>query len=344
MEQERRKSFIINVVYFGIVIIGVLIISRFLLKYLMPFIIGGIIAYLVQKPSNKISEKIKVKTSLIAAVLAALVFVIVSGVCIFALVRLISSAGGLLENISNYANSFLKELKLKFGNLSDEFSGITRSVISNAVSLITGWISSFLGNTAKAAPSFLISLLVSVVASCYMAADYKGFVKFLKSLISEKSYERIIKVKSILNESVFLYIKGYGILILLTFSELLLGFILLKIKYAPLLALLIAIIDVLPVLGTGTVLLPWSVILLLFGNTQKGIWLLVIYAVITIIRNFAEPKIIGKQTGINPLFTLLSMFIGAKLLGVAGIFILPIAFVVTVKYYKNELQSEKEIN
>ena len=104
-------------------------------------------------------------------------------------------------------------------------------------------------------------------------------------------------------------------------------------KYALLLGLLIAIIDILPVLGTGTVLIPWGIAELLFENTALGIGLLVLYAVITVIRNFAEPKIVGRQMGINPLFTLLSMFIGIKLLGFAGVIIFPTALIVTVKYY-----------
>ena len=133
--------------------------------------------------------------------------------------------------------------------------------------------------------------------------------------------------------SVFKLLKGYAILMLMTFLELSAGFLILRVKYALLLSLLIAVIDILPVLGTGTVLIPWGIAEILFKNTGLGIGILVIYAVITVIRNFAEPKIIGRQIGINPLFTLLSMFIGIKLLGFAGVIIFPTALIVTVKYY-----------
>ncbi len=136
--------------------------------------------------------------------------------------------------------------------------------------------------------------------------------------------------------SVFKLIKGYAILMLMTFLELLAGFLILRVKYALLLSLLIAVIDILPVLGTGTVLIPWGIAGLILKNTALGIGILVLYAVITVIRNFAEPKIIGKQIGINPLFTLLSMFIGIKLLGFAGVIIFPTALIVTVKYYSED--------
>ena len=136
--------------------------------------------------------------------------------------------------------------------------------------------------------------------------------------------------------SVFKLIKGYAILMLMTFLELLAGFLILRVKYALLLSLLIAVVDILPVLGTGTVLIPWGIAGLILKNTALGIGILVLYAVITVIRNFAEPKIIGKQIGINPLFTLLSMFIGIKLLGFAGVIIFPTALIVTVKYYSED--------
>ena len=128
----------------------------------------------------------------------------------------------------------------------------------------------------------------------------------------------------------------------ITFLELLAGLYILRIKYAPLLAALISVIDILPVLGTGTVLVPWAAAELLARDTAAGIGLLVLYAVITVIRNFAEPKIIGKEMGINPLFTLLAMFIGLKLFGFAGILLLPITLIVVVKYYKDEMEAEAE--
>lgn len=196
-----------------------------------------------------------------------------------------------------------------------------------------GAVSSFAGAAVRRAPSFLISCIVSVAAGCYIAADFRGLSKFVVGVIGKRTYENCVKIKNILVGSVFKLLKGYAFLMLLTFSELFIGFLVLRVKYALLLSLLIAVIDILPVLGTGTVLIPWGIAELLFENTALGIGLLVLYAVITVIRNFAEPKIIGRQMGINPLFTLLSMFIGIKLLGFAGVIIFPTALIVTVKYY-----------
>lgn len=108
-------------------------------------------------------------------------------------------------------------------------------------------------------------------------------------------------------------------------------------KYAPVIALLIAVVDVLPVLGTGTVVIPWGITEILLGNGVRGVGLFVMYAVVTLVRSFAEPKIIGNQIGINPLFTLIAMFVGLKTLGFLGVLIFPTVLIVTVEYYKEQM-------
>ena len=105
-------------------------------------------------------------------------------------------------------------------------------------------------------------------------------------------------------------------------------------------ALLIAIADLLPVIGTGTVLVPWAVISALLGNYFLSISLAVLFVVIVITRNFLEPKIIGNQIGVNSLFTLAVMFLGLRLLGVLGLVLFPIIFIVVIRYYKSEMSEE----
>lgn len=112
---------------------------------------------------------------------------------------------------------------------------------------------------------------------------------------------------------------------LLTFGELFLGLLLLRERYAFLLAFLIALMDILPVLGVGTALLPWAIFRLLGGNTWGGVGLILLYAVITVVRQITEPHLVGKSIGLHPLVTLFAFFAGMKLFGFAGIFLGPIA-------------------
>ena len=108
----------------------------------------------------------------------------------------------------------------------------------------------------------------------------------------------------------------------------------LKVKNAFLLAIIIAFVDILPVLGAGTILIPWAVFSAFFGNVPQAVGLALLYVLIILIRNFCEPKIIGSQIGINPLFTLIAMFTGLRLFSVAGLFLFPVILIVVIKFYK----------
>lgn len=351
MEQEAKKNFLINLLYYLTVAAMIYIPCRFLLKYLMPFVIGAAVALAVQKPAAFLSRKTKIKRSVCAGVTAAAFFLAAAALCALLGYRLISAAAGLLnelsgraEEISGYINSLRDALYSLTEKLPKEFT-FADSFYDNVMNKIfvsaAAFVSNAAGQAAKSAPGFALSVVVTAVASCYIAADFPGLMRFISSMCGKKIYENALKVKDIFINSIFKFIKGYGILMLMTFAELLAGLLVLKIKYAPLLAALIAVIDILPVLGTGTVLVPWAVFEFFLGNTASGAGLLVLYGIITLIRNFAEPKIIGRQMGINPLFTLIFMFIGIKLSGIAGMIILPIIFIVVVKYYKAEMENEK---
>ena len=329
------------------------IVCRFLLKYLTPFVIGGAIAWLVQKPAKFISGKTRIKRKLAAAGLALAVFLLAAGLCVFLVLRISSGISNFAGEVSGYAeeiSAFFEKIKksteLFFSDMPEELSVLADSFFKKAsdtmISAVTGFVSDSAAYIAGRMPGILLSCIVSAVAACYIAADFPSLIRFARGVIGPRVYGNIRKVKEIFVTSVFKLGKGYAILMLMTFAELLAGFYLLGIKHALLLAALTAMIDILPVLGTGTVLVPWAAVLFILGDIGTAGGIIVLYAVITVIRNFAEPRIIGGQMGINPLFTLLAMFIGIKLFGVAGIFLLPVALIVTVKYYKDEMESETE--
>ena len=135
-------------------------------------------------------------------------------------------------------------------------------------------------------------------------------------------------------------IKAYCLIILITTFELTVGFYILKFvgvfdnPYIVFIAVAIAFIDIIPVLGTGTVLLPWAVISFIIGNVGLGIGLLVLYVIILVIRQIIEPKLVAGQVGLPPIATIIAMYIGSKTLGVLGFFILPF-IVILVKVFND---------
>ena len=347
MEQQSRKSFLINTFYFVTIAAIIFVFCKFLLHYLMPFVVGGAVAWLVQEPADFISSKLKIKHSVVAGTLALAVFAGIGALIFFICFKAVGTAvdffgeigantdvlTSFFDNLKNSAASFFEKLPRKFTDLLSVFYG---NAVNRLIASLTSVISTAAGYTVKHAPQFLLSCVVAAASSCYIAADYRKLIKFVRELCGDKIYRNALKIKNILVNSVFKFAKGYLIILVITFAELFLGFTVFKIRYALPLAAIISVIDILPVLGTGTVLIPWAAVEFILGNTAKGAGLAVLYLIITAVRNFAEPKIIGKQMGIKPLFTLLAMFVGIKLFGIAGIFILPITLIVVIEYYREE--------
>lgn len=344
MVEEYKKKFLINILY--LVTIGSIIFFafKFLFSYFLPFVIAVLIAYLVQKPSVLIAQKIKLKRELCAVILAVSGYVVFTAFLVFICYYLLLRAKTFL-NDSEYIFSQIKHLYSEIqsrilvftGRLSPEITNTVSELFAETVNNITvkttSILSSFVANAVKKAPSFLFSSIVALVSTCYVSKDFNLLVRFYKNLFGETVYLKTLKIKTIVNKNILKIAKGYLILMALTFVELVLGLYILNISHPIFLGIFVSVIDLLPVLGTGTVLMPWGLTEVLLGDT-RGLGIIILYGVITVIRNFAEPKIIGKQIGINPLFTLFAMFAGLKLIGFWGLILFPIALIVLVEYYK----------
>ena len=355
LEQEAKKRFLISLGYYLAVVLIILAVVKFLLSYFLPFIFAGIIAFAVQKPAAKLCKKIRFKRGTLAAILAAVLYLAAASLMIFLFYRLMISSRGLLDEIPSFfgpISDFIEKIRDKFSSiflsfspdLSEQIGMIVSELIEGLRHSLTSFLSSFATGFASKTPSFLFAGLVSLVASCYIAKDFEGLAKFFKSIIGNGKYETVIKVKSILSNSILKLLKGYLILTAITFIELFIGFLIIGVKHTFLFAFLIAFIDLLPVFGTGTALIPWGLISIILGNSFTGFSILFLYLFITVARNFLEPKIIGSQIGINPLFTLIAMFAGLRLYGFLGLVIFPVILIVVIKYYKNELEAEAEKN
>lgn len=355
MEQEAKKRFLISLGYYLAMALIILAVFKFLLSYFLPFIFAGIIAFAVQKPALKLCQKIAFKKGTLSAIMAAVLYLAAASLIVFLFYRLMISARGLLEELPSIFGPISDLIEKLKGNFSSVFSGVSPE-LSEQIGMIisefieglrhslTSFLSAFATGFASKTPSFLFAGLVSLVASCYIAKDFDGLAKFFKSIIGNRKYENILKIKTILSNSILKLLKGYLILTAITFFELTVGFLIIGVSHTFLLAFLIAFIDLLPVFGTGTVLIPWGLISVIMGNSFTGFSILFLYLFITVARNFLEPKIIGSQIGINPLFTLIAMFAGLKLFGFLGLIIFPIILIVVIKYYKNELEQEAEKN
>lgn len=344
MNIEKKKVFLINFAFFMVVCSIIYAAFKFLSVYLLPFVIGIAASFLVQRPAKAIHRATRIPKGLCTVVLVVLTyFLLVGAVGLigFMLYRWVSA---LLIIIPEYFPTFSSAMKSLATTLTDLFKRLPESTVSALDTLpekiltslttgITGWLSGFAGTVVKSIPGILISTIITVVASCYIAKDYSRVIKFASTALPKNVWCTIVDIKDIFVKNILRMLRGYALLMMITFVELNIGLILLRVDNFMALAAIIAVVDILPVLGTGTVLIPWAVIEMISGNIWTAVGVLAIYLVITVIRNFLEPKIIGNQVGLHPLIALISIFCGYKLLGFVGMFLFPIIIIILHDLY-----------
>lgn len=346
---DKKKKFIVDISYFVIWLLIFYVSITVAALYLFPFLIGVIIAYFVQKPAKYFSCKLNVKKQKCAAILSVLIFIFTIVVFVLLgwflisqfskIIRYISSNAGEIKNITNNVLTKLENILDKIG-LEKTIKNIYEDSIDSFVLNVTTYLSKIATTFVKRMPSVLLSCVVTIVATYYISKDYDRLLRFVKGFINRDYFIKIVDIKNIFYECFLKFLFGYLWLFLITFIELSIGFFILGFDRVLLLSLLIAILDIMPVLGTGTALIPWAIIKFFQNDFSLGIGLVILYLTITIIRNVIEPKIIGKQMDINPLFTLIFIFIGFKLSGVLGMILLPIIITVIFTYLRRNIVEE----
>jgi sporulation integral membrane protein YtvI len=182
-----------------------------------------------------------------------------------------------------------------------------------------------------------------VVATIFLIVDYESIRTFIKRQLPDKTNELMHNIASHLGGVLKKYILSYSLIMLITFGEIFAGLSIIGVKYSALLAALIAIFDILPVVGSGLVLVPWAIISLIIGNIGLGVGLFILWAIVCVVRQIIEPKIVGSNVGMHPFLTLFAMLAGNFIYGGIGILLLPIALALcqslnssgVVKLYKN---------
>lgn len=361
---EKRKAFIINFTYFSLFILIYYCFIKYALGYVLPFVFASLVAAAFQKPIRFLRKKLKVKKSeVLAASLVMLVFVfallliVLLAVLIFSELKgFISYLTGKMSNIPAYIEE-IEELLLQMINY---FPLSVRSTLHQAVTEFFNENMSFdkissgsfdfsilmtplLGawSTAKRIPSLLLTSMVTVISCFFISVSYEKLRDSFLGFFSLETQKKILNVKSSLFNAIGKMSRAYLLIMLITFIELLLGLNLLKLiglytgGYILVIALVTAVVDIIPVLGTGAVLITWACLSFFTGNVGLGIGLLILYAAISVIRQIIEPKLVAGQVGLPAILTIMAMFIGAKLFGVFGIIILPLS-VITLKLMFDE--------
>lgn len=357
MTTKGQKTIIVKALFYAL-ILGVIYLSfKLFFGPLLPFLLAGALVLSLQPLVNLLHRKFKIKRNPVSVALVLIVYIIVIGITIWLarllyiqLTEFLTSLPTYFDTVSAQINAITNRIGSIMGKMPDVGNGwlkdMPTTALKSAVEKLGVGATEIATNFAAGIPSFLLSMAVMIIASVYIAKDYSAFTEYMNSIIPEKIIEKFNYIKDNVLRRIAKLLKGYLLILIITFFELVLGLSVLKVKYALIIAFATALIDILPVVGLGAVLIPWAVFSALSGNPERAIGLAVLYILIATIRNVIDPKIIGDKLGIHPVFSLAITFLGLKLFGAVGVLLAPLITIAVktlleIKYGQKETAKEE---
>lgn len=349
LPKEPYKKVFVVVFYATLGCILFYLFFRFFWMPLLPFMLALLLAAMISPVAHFLERKFRVP--LRVGTLTLLVMLV--GLLLFLMysitMRLLAEAGDFLakempqDGTGGFAKILQDKLATHFPSAkkyleSGGFSSAVRSALRSAAATFTSAIPGFLSGVIARLPLAMFFITVLIVASYYLVTDRARIFAGISRVVPEKIHKEIVYLRRRAGDSLLEYLKAAFILLLITFLELFLGFSLLSIPYSLTLAAIVALVDFFPILGTGTVMVPWAIVSFLSGDVKIAIGLLVLWAVITTVRQVVEPRIIGKKLGLHPFHALVAMYFGFSLFGLTGLILAPLAVTVLLGVIREKKQ------
>lgn len=342
-KQGKYKDFLLKFGYWAAILLIAVLFIKFLLKPLAPFLIALAVVMIVQPIVRKLDEKFKINKKFSSVVLVILCYLVIAGLLVLIIAGIVSVVVDWAQMIPDYfaesiqpgiahdaekllsrLNRINPELGLSIEQaLPDIMSSVSGSVMNLSMNILS-WAS----NIGTKIPGFLLATVICIVSTVFLAIDYDHIGQKVLSILPKKAREIVVTAKRALGVIIGKYLKSYAIILVMTFAEILVGLLIIGIDDAASIAALIAVFDILPIVGSGMILAPWAVIAFIQNKIGLGIGVTALWAIVIVARQIAEPKIVGKQVGLHPLATLMCLWIGLKLGGGLGMFALPISLLI----------------
>lgn len=335
---NKKLAFLIKVFYAAVwVLLAYLAwkVAGFIWPFLAALLLVGCIHPLVQF----LHRKIKVNQKVLSVGFLILLYSGIGFLLFFLCTRLVFWLQGLFYQLPEYYRTTIQPLLANFDgwfrdwtaglpveitsnletvsdSLTNALSGFIGDISQQGIGLVSGWINGI--------PEILISIVFVLLMSFFLSLHYETVMAFLKRQLPNPWREKLGKMKQMGKTTVKGYLKAILILMFCTFVELAIGFFILQVENPIGIAALIAVFDALPLLGTGGIMIPWIIIELLGQNYSLALRLAILYGIVTVVRNLIEPKVVGDQLGLNPVVSLLAIYLGYRLMGVMGMILFPI--------------------
>ncbi len=320
----------------------------YLFRLFMPFVLAYVFALIADPLVRRLQKQFKMPRSITAWIVILLVIGVVGGGLSWAGYMIISEIRALFNNLPQLYQNLL----VSIDNIRNSFKGFYEILPFNIQQAISEFITQFTqkvaelintkslpfvtgaGSFAKSLPKVFISMIVFVLSTFFMISDFERVKAYVRKPFGDKTVSRISDVSRQIKIYLGGYVKAQGTIMIVAFIILFLSLSLLDVNFALLIALGTAFLDALPFFGSGAVLWPWSLVSFISGDIRMGICTIVIYVVIFVVRQLIEPKIVSKNIGTNPLLTLISMYLGYRLLSVGGMILGPVIMLLILSLYR----------
>lgn len=355
-KREQRKTFLIHIAYWAVILALVYCGLKYFINLIMPFFLAAIMAAVSRPLKKLLSGETGVKRRRkkgqpgpirriglpknVAAVLSVIIlFIIILGLMTALCAYLVNTGAELVAKIPGfyYKNvqpgliGAFEKVSIWFSGIDESYMEMLNSASSNIISAVGSKVTDLSGkmivrisSIVTSIPSALLKVIICLIATVFMAVDFDSIKAFIRLTLPDRPWRTLVAFRDSLVDMVWSFLKSYFFIFLITMAEITVGMILVGQKKPLLLGILIAIFDAFPIVGSGMILLPFSVITMLTGKIGKGIGLFFVYLVVVVVRQIIEPKIVGKHVGMRPLVTLICMYVGTKLFGGIGLFAVPI--------------------
>ena len=350
------KRFDFKKLYFILYIVLVLIVVYLLFKlgiFLFPFTLALFFSILTQPFSRFLQKKLKFSQKIATIVSIILFLVIFLAFISLSALRLSGEIYKLSINLNKYSKDFqslwnhtIDRVYSLLGYFPKGFDEQVKSSINGFMRMGTSKLGSFINsliNFITSIPTIILYICITILSTFFISLDKKKIMTFLEQQFPETWIKKVYNIKREMFNVLGSYIRAQIILMTICFFELLISFNILSflkfnLPYPLIFSIIICIIDALPILGAGAVLLPWSLISFATGDIKLGLALLGIYFLVLSVRQMLEPKLISQNLGVHPLVTLISMYSGFKFFGVIGFLIGPVVMIILKNVFSRELE------
>lgn len=333
---------IIRLIYLAIMLVGIFLVLKLSIFY-MPFLIAFIISLILEPTIKFLMKKFKLTRKFSAIIVFAIAFTIIVGGLTWSVTTLISESTNLLSGINTYIEKISEQIQniinyFEFSRIkpSNEVLGIIQNSTGDFLNTISNWVQEFLKSIISfitSIPSIAIYFVITILSLYFICTERIYILDQIEHHLPKSWVRKLGIHTNELTRTLGGFLKAETILILVSFIISIIGLYILKfakfnIQYPLLMAIFIGFVDALPILGSGTVMVPWGIISALDGDLKLGIAIIILWIIMSIVRQFLEPRIVSKQIGIHPIFTLIAMYTGFKAIGIIGMLVGPIILII----------------